>query len=65
MAMENPLTATDLRNIKQALYKLSERRPLVELLTKAGLDMSEAEEKANYYERVLTTFRNELFPGKP
>lgn len=60
---DNPLTKADLANIKRALYLLSERQPLVELLKKAGVDTSEQDAKVEYYTRVLSTFRNELFPG--
>lgn len=63
--MDNPLTKKDLSDIKEALYKLAQVVPLVELLEKLGQDVGEIRERIEFYRHVLTTIRTELFPDTP
>lgn len=65
MNVDNPLTKNDLKDIKDALYKLNQLNPLIELLVKLGQDVSDLTAQAKFYHGVLTTLHKELFPNVP
>ena len=63
--MDAILNKTDLKSIKEALYRLNEIDRLIELLDKLQLPTQELQEKKAFYQRILTTLRQEQFPDQP
>lgn len=63
--MENPLSKADLAKMKESLYKLNKCGPYLDLLEKAGYDVSELKAQCQLKTHILNTLRTELWPTTP
>lgn len=63
--MDAILNRTDLKNIKEALYRLNDLQRLIDLLDKLHLPTDELKDKKQFWQHTLTTLRTDQFPDQP